>query len=175
MRQLECFSSLHHVRAKADDYTVAMKRLSAVSAPIFGALVFTSTISLSAGGLQEHQHPATGGMHRHPEAAKISNPVAADAKSIAAGQQLYQKHCSSCHGETGKGDGMMGEELDPKPSDLTDAEWKHGSSDGEIFAVIRDGVKGTGMKPFARKMTAHEMWDVVNYLRSIGPRPTGNH
>src|SRR5260370_23316140 len=100
MRQLECFSSLHHVRAKADDYTVAMKRLSAAaSASIFGALVFTSTISLSAGGLQEHQHPATGGMHRHPEAAKISNPVAADAKSIAAGHQLDQKHASSCPGE----------------------------------------------------------------------------
>jgi len=33
--------------------------------------------------------------------------------------------------------------------------------------VIRDGVKSTGMKPHARKMTAHQMWDVVNYVRSI--------
>jgi mono/diheme cytochrome c family protein len=146
----------------------------AVLAAVALGLRVNSSASLAARGGQEHQHPATGGAHRHPEAAKLKNPVAADATSIAAGQQLYEKHCSSCHGETGKGDGMMGEELDPKPSNLTDAEWKHGSSDGEIFTVIRDGVKGTGMKSFSRKMTVHQMWDVINYLRSIGPKPTGN-
>ena len=37
----------------------------------------------------------------------------------------------------------------------------------KAFIVIRDGVKSTGMKPHARKMTAHQMWDVVNYVRSI--------
>ena len=50
-----------------------------------------------------------------------------------------------------KGDGAMGEELNPKPSNLADADWKHGSTDGEIFTVIRDGVKSTGMKAFSRK------------------------
>ena len=64
---------------------------------------------------------------------------------------------------------MMGEDLDPKPADLTDAEWKHGPSDGEIFTVIRDGVKGTGMKSFSKKLTVHQIWDVINYVRSIGP------
>ena len=44
-----------------------------------------------------------------------------------------------------------------------------GSTDGEIFVVIRDGVKNTGMKPYGRKMTTHQIWDVVNYLRSMGP------
>jgi mono/diheme cytochrome c family protein len=117
---------------------------------------------------QEHQHPE-GGAHRHPAAAAIKNPVKADATSIAAGKQAYDKQCAGCHGDTGKGDGAMGEELNPKPANLVDADWKHGSSDGEIFVVIRDGIKTTGMKPFGRKMTAHQMWDTVNYLRSIGP------
>jgi mono/diheme cytochrome c family protein len=65
---------------------------------------------------------------------------------------------------------MMGEDMDPKPANLVDADWKHGSTDGEIFVVVRDGVKGTGMKSFSRKLTAHQMWDVINYVRSIGPR-----
>jgi mono/diheme cytochrome c family protein len=108
------------------------------------------------------------GAHRHPEAAKIMNPVTADATSIAAGQTLFVKYCSSCHGDTGKGEGMMGEELDPKPANLTDADWKHGSSDGEIFTVVSNGVKGTGMKSFSKKLTIHQIWDVVNYVRSIG-------
>jgi mono/diheme cytochrome c family protein len=124
-------------------------------------------IALAAHDPQEHQHPAAGA-HRHPEAAKLKNPVPANAASIAAGKQIYDKQCAGCHGDTGKGDGAMGEELNPKPANLVDADWKHGSTDGEIFTVIRDGLKNTGMKPYARKMTAHQMWDVINYLRSIG-------
>jgi mono/diheme cytochrome c family protein len=130
------------------------------------------SVALAASDPQDHQHPAThpaAGAHRHPEAAKLKNPVAANAASIAAGRTLYDKQCAGCHGDTGKGDGAMGEELNPKPADLTDADWKHGSTDGEIFTLIRDGAKGTGMKAYSRKLTPHQIWDVVNYIRSIGP------
>jgi mono/diheme cytochrome c family protein len=118
---------------------------------------------------QEHEHQHEAGAHRHPAAEKIKNPVAPDAASIAAGKSVYEKHCTECHGDSGKGDGSMADEYTPKPADLTDAEWKHGSSDGEIFVVIRDGVKNTGMKAFGKKLTTRQIWDVVNYLRSIGP------
>jgi mono/diheme cytochrome c family protein len=136
------------------------------------ALGAWGTVALGAGTRQEH--PPEAGTHRHPQAAAIKNPVPASAASIAAGLALYQGQCAGCHGETAKGDGALGEELNPKPPDLTDAEWKHGSTDGEIFTVIRDGVRSTGMKAYGRKMTAHQVWDVVNYLRSIGPK-TGSH
>jgi mono/diheme cytochrome c family protein len=135
-----------------------------VGAAMIACVPFTAALLASA----QHEHPATGA-HRHPAAEKLKNPVAADPASIAAGSKAYAKHCSECHGDDGKGDGMMGDDLDPKPPDLTDADWKHGSSDGEIFTVIEHGVKGTGMKAFARKLTAHQAWDVVNYQRSIGP------
>jgi len=139
---------------------------------VTSALACALSVALAARNPQEHQHPGThpeGGAHRHPEAAKLKNPIASSPESIEAGKTLYDKQCAGCHGDTGKGDGAMGEELNPKPANLTDADWKHGSSDGEIFTVIRDGVKNTGMKPYARKMTAHQVWDVVNFLRSIGP------
>ena len=125
--------------------------------------IFSIATSLTA------QHDAAA--HHHPAAAKITNPVAADDVSIAAGKKLYMKHCSVCHGDTGKGDGDMGDELDPKPANLTDPDWKHGSTDGEIFAVIRDGVKSTGMKAFGKKMTAHQMWDVINYVHTLASTP----
>ena len=63
----------------------------------------------------------------------------------------------------------MGADLTPKPSNLADADLKHGATDGEIFTVIRDGIKGSGMKAFNSKLTTRQMWEVVNYVRSIGP------
>jgi len=132
-------------------------------------LIFAGAVAIAA----QHQHDAA--VHHHPAAAKIKNPVAPGAESIAIGEKLYVKHCSECHGDTGKGDGEMGEDMDPRPANLTDAEWKHGSSDGEIFTVIRNGVKSTGMKPFAKKLTAHQVWDVVNYLHTLGPKPAKSH
>jgi mono/diheme cytochrome c family protein len=128
--------------------------------------------ALRAHGVPQHEHQTAhpaGGAHHHPEAAKLKNAVPANADSVAAGKAIYTKQCVGCHGETGKGDGKLGEELNPKPSNLTDADWKHGSTDGEMFVLIRDGSKGTGMKGYKSKLTEHQMWDVVNYVRSLGP------
>jgi mono/diheme cytochrome c family protein len=119
-----------------------------------------------ASAAQQHDADA----HRHAEAAKGSNPVAASAKSVADGSSVYSRSCASCHGKTGMGDGPAGRQLDPKPSNLADAEWIHGTSDSEIFATIRSGIPKTSMKGFASKLTEHEIWDVINYLRSIGPK-----
>jgi mono/diheme cytochrome c family protein len=138
------------------------------------ALGAWGTAALSAWTPQDRPNPPQSSAHQRPEAARIKNAVPADARSVAAGLALYQKQCVGCHGDSGKGDGALGEELNPKPSDLTDGEWKHGSTDGDIFTVIRNGVRSTGMKAYGRKMTTHQLWDVVNYIRSIGPK-TGSH
>ena len=61
------------------------------------------------------------------------------------------------------------------PGRIVDASWKHGSTDGEIFTLIRDGATGTPMKAFGKKLTAEQTWDVINYLRSIGPTPGTSH
>jgi cbb3-type cytochrome c oxidase subunit III len=127
-------------------------------------------LALAAYGVQEHQHPAEGGAHQHPDAAKMKNPVAMSPESIAAGQKVFAQNCASCHGEGGKGDGKMGAELKPPPSNLADTDWKHGSSDGEIFVVIRDGVQKTAMKSFKSKLTPDQIWQVVNYVHSLGSK-----
>jgi mono/diheme cytochrome c family protein len=138
-------------------------------ASLVAATLFVLSVAVAARGGAQHQHPPAGGAHHHPEAAKLKNPVAANAASVAAGQTIYAKQCAGCHGDAGKGDGSMGEELNPKPSNLTDADWKHGTSDGEMFVLIRDGAKGTGMKGYKAKLTTRQIWDVVNYVRSLGP------
>jgi len=107
--------------------------------------------------------------HTHADAAALKNPVQATAESVANGSSLFAKHCASCHGASGKGDGAMAAKLKSKPADLTDAEWTHGPSDGEIFTLIRDGAKNAGMKAYRGVLPERQMWDLVNYIRSIGP------
>ena len=102
-------------------------------------------------------------------AAAVKNPVAASAESIADGKRLYLRHCASCHGTNAEGG--AGNDLIPAAPDLTDSEWKHGSSDGEIFSVIKNGVPPElNMIPFGDQLKDAEIWNVVNYLRSIAKK-----
>jgi mono/diheme cytochrome c family protein len=130
-----------------------MRRVSALSIPAF-AIAMTAFAAAQG----------------NPEAAKMKNPVAASAESVAAGKAAYAKNCRFCHGADAKGNGPMAPK-DTHPSDLTDTKWDRGSTDGEIFAVIRDGAGPKfDMKGYKSKMTETEMWNIVNFLRSVGAK-----
>ena len=102
-----------------------------------------------------------------PEGKKLKNPVAATPESIKAGQASFQKYCRFCHNADAKGNGPMAPK-DTHPSDLTDAKWDRGSTDGEIFLVIKEGAGPKfDMKGYKSKMTETDIWNVVNYLRSL--------
>ena len=121
-----------------------------------------------------HDHDAAAqpaehaeGAHRHMEDAAVKNPVAADEASIAAGKTLFAANCGSCHGAEGRGDGIMGENMRVKPANLTDAARKHGETDGEWFAAIKNGITSAGMPAAGPKLTDRQIWEVVNFLNSI--------
>jgi len=104
-------------------------------------------------------------------AAKVKNPVKATAESIDAGKTAYNKYCKFCHNDGGTGNGALAPK-DTDPPSLVDATWDHGATDGEIFANIKDGIGPKfDMKPMKAKMTNDtDIWNVVNYLRSLGPK-----
>ena len=52
---------------------------------------------------------------------KMANPVKSDAAATATGKELWIKHCQSCHGKTGKGDGSKAAQLKTVPEDMTKA------------------------------------------------------
>src|SRR4029077_12540283 len=111
--------------------------------------------------------PKKGG---NPEAAKIKNPVAATTESLAAGKRSYTRLCIRCHGPEGLGDGTGATGPVP-PGDLSDDTWDYGASDGELFAVIRDGIpKSADMEGYAARMSDAEIWNVVNYRRPFARR-----
>ena len=105
----------------------------------------------------------------NPEAAKIKNPVAATPESITAGQQVFRRYCASCHGTNAEGG--SGSDLIPPAPDLTDNEWRHGSTDGEIFYVTKNGVPPElNMEPWGDRIKDPDIWNVVNYIRSLAKK-----
>ena len=101
------------------------------------------------------------------EGKKLKNPVASSPESIKAGAASFGKYCKFCHNADAKGNGPMAPK-DTHPPDLTDATWDRGSTDGEIFLVIKEGAGPKfEMKGFKSKMTDQEIWNVVNYLHSL--------
>jgi mono/diheme cytochrome c family protein len=106
--------------------------------------------------------PRRGG---NPEAANLTNPVASRPETLAAGKRFYTQFCANCHGPVGRGDGTTAG-ADPA-SDLTDGVWDYGASDGEIFAVIRDGLTGKDMGGYAGRISDSDIWAVVNFIRTL--------
>ena len=132
-------------------------------------LVRESTVGLLR-ELDPDRHPAEP--HPHPEAQELANPIESNPESRAAGAEVYERLCATCHGPTGRGDGRLAAgtaAYGARPSNLADDTWQHGSTDGEIFAVIRDGIgPDFAMDSFDGPLSADEIWDVVNYLKSLG-------
>ena len=106
---------------------------------------------------------------RNVEAQRLKNPEPVNAETNESGRKLFQRYCASCHGAGGKGDGGMALS-GGTPSDLTDETWDYGSTDGEIFVAIRDGVS-SDMLAYKDKLTEKQIWQVVGFVRSLGPKP----
>ena len=96
---------------------------------------------------------------------KMVNPVKSDAASLATGKSVWAKHCQSCHGKTGKGDGNKAASLKTQPGDLSSADFQK-QSDGAIFYKTSEGRKD--MPGFKKKIPdAEELWAVVNHMRTF--------
>ena len=134
------------------------------------SLLRESTVGLLR-ELDPARHPA--GPHEHPDARALANPAARTPEALAAGAAAYDRWCAACHGPTGRGDGRLAAATaayGARPSNLADATWLHGSSDGEIFTVIRDGIgPDFAMDSFRGPLTDLEIWNVVHYVKSLGP------
>lgn len=100
------------------------------------------------------------------------NPVAHTAESLARARAHWADHCASCHGNDGRGRTKMGQNLYPKAPDMTLPETQS-LSDGELFYLIENGVRLTGMPAWGNPATDDdtETWELVAFIRRL-PRMT---
>ncbi len=89
----------------------------------------------------------------------------ADAGVIANGKDLWAKHCKSCHGAKGLGDGPKGASLKTSPGDFSTAAFQ-GGTDGEIFFRMNKG--RDEMPAYEKKIPdANDRWSLVAYMRTF--------
>lgn len=97
----------------------------------------------------------------------LSVLVMAEPGESKTGQQLFTVHCQTCHGPTGKGDGVASEALEPKPRNLTRRPYKQGCGPGAIVRTLHTGVEDSAMQSFEAILTEDEMWKLARYVRSL--------
>lgn len=104
--------------------------------------------------------------------------AAANATGFGRGKALYTQNCSSCHGETGAGDGPVAGSLVPKPARHDDGKYMNALSNEHLFKVIKNGGTAVGkspmMAPWGGVMSDDQIRDLIEFVRSLAtPAYTG--
>lgn len=102
-------------------------------------------------------------------AISVSISSAEDKGDAAKGKEVYANMCVACHGPEGKGDGVAAQALDPKPRDLSNAEFTSSITNERLFEVISEGGASVGLSPLMAAwggiLSEAEIWDIIAYIR----------
>ena len=145
----------------------------------FAVLIYVSFLS---GGIDlKEMKPQTpgaaqtqaqaGGAEAPIDVAGVRDPWMPNDQLLAKGKQLFAQNCAMCHGAEGKGDGVAGASLNPKPRDLVEGKWKKGGTRLGLFEVITNGLPPSSMQGY-KHMTANERWSLVHFIRGLTKNKT---
>ena len=99
-------------------------------------------------------------------APNTKNPSPASAETWAAALPHYREMCVTCHGAPGVDASEIGEGLNPPPPDLT-LPRVQGRPDGELFWIVSNGIRTTGMPAFGPTHKPEEIWKIVSLIRHL--------
>jgi len=144
---------------------------------LVGLVAITGVLGFVAMGLSSRSEPPAlevklARSARHlmiPAAARrATNPLPPAPELHARALRHWADHCASCHGNGGKGDTSMGRNLYPRAPDMTLAPTQQ-LSDGELFWIIENGVKLTGMPAWGSPAAEDdaETWELVHFIRRL--------
>lgn len=101
-------------------------------------------------------------------ARRRSNPIAQTEEGLAQARAHFADHCASCHGNDGRGETPIGRGLYPKAPDMRLPDTQE-LSDGELFSIIQNGVRFTGMPAWGSGSAEDEKnsWNLVHFIRHL--------
>jgi mono/diheme cytochrome c family protein len=103
------------------------------------------------------------------EAKARTNPIPASPDVFAEARAHWADHCASCHANDGSGDALMGRNMYPPAPDMRRPETQQ-MTDGELFYIIQNGVRLTGMPAWGVSGSAHDeedSWKLVHLIRHL--------
>lgn len=99
-----------------------------------------------------------------PGVRDLKNPVEATELNIAEARDHFADHCAVCHANNGSGDTQIGAGLYPPPPDMRDSATQS-LTDGELFYIIKNGIRFTGMPGWGGE--DDENWKLVVFIRHL--------
>lgn len=101
-------------------------------------------------------------------ARSVTNPVEYSGEIIAQGRAHFADHCAICHANDGSGDTEIGRGLWPKAPDMRLPQTQN-LSDGELFWIIENGIRFTGMPGWSTGTKEGETasWHLVHFIRRL--------
>src|SRR5438067_3586879 len=138
--------------------------------------VAAAIVLARAGGFSAREAPT--GMERWlaravretslPAAAKSrANPVSATPEVLTEARAHWADHCASCHGNDGSGDGLIGKHMYPPAPDMREPATQK-LTDGELFYIIQNGIRLTGMPAWGEsEHDAEDSWKLVHFIRHL--------
>jgi mono/diheme cytochrome c family protein len=97
----------------------------------------------------------------------LSNPMQSSPELRVEARRHFADHCASCHANDGSGMTEMGQKLNPRVPDMRAAETQN-LSDGELYYIIENGVRFTGMPAWGTGGTNdHDTWHLVLFIRHL--------
>lgn len=100
------------------------------------------------------------------DARTTRNPVPASSENLRDARLHFADHCAICHANDGSGNTPIGHGLYPKPPDLRQDDTQE-LADGELFFVIENGVRFTGMPGFGGAQSQEHSWKLVHFIRHL--------
>ncbi len=100
------------------------------------------------------------------EAEKLTNPLSATDEVVQQGEQIYMQDCGICHALDGHARTLLGRGMYPPAMDLTSPHVQHWS-DAELFWIIQNGVRLTGMPAWKSSVSDTDTWKLVHFIRSL--------
>jgi mono/diheme cytochrome c family protein len=102
------------------------------------------------------------------DARNATNPVSSSPEVLHEAMAHFADHCATCHANDGSGKTAIGKGLYPKPPDMKQAETQR-LTDGELFYIIENGVRFTGMPAFGGSGNEHQedSWELVRFIRHL--------
>src|SRR5271169_2396581 len=103
------------------------------------------------------------------EAGKMKNPLPETDEIVSQGQEVFLGSCAQCHGPEARGDTNVGRNMNPPAMDLTSAHVQHWS-DAELFWIIQNGVRLTGMPSWKSTISGDDTWKLARFIHSLPHR-----